>query len=105
MHGYDPGSTAILRARRNSGCECFRVGGVADDVHLAVRMSRTITTAQLVEELKTPSSKWLKRQSPTLTAFAWQALRGDTTSGVPHLRRSRTQDILVFPALTGWAHV
>ena len=53
-------------------CECFRVGGVADHVHLAIRLSRTLTTAKLVEELKTTSSKWIKTQSPTLTAFAWQ---------------------------------
>jgi REP element-mobilizing transposase RayT len=41
-------------------------------VHLAVRLSRTITMAQLIEELKTSSSKWLKTQSPALAAFAWQ---------------------------------
>jgi putative transposase len=46
--------------------------GVADHVHLAVGLSRTTTTAKLVEELKTSSSKWLKTQSPTFAAFAWQ---------------------------------
>ena len=25
-------------------CECYRVGGVEDHVHLAIRLSRTITT-------------------------------------------------------------
>jgi REP element-mobilizing transposase RayT len=48
------------------------VGGVADHVHLAVRLSRTVTVAGLVEELKTSSSKWLKTQSPELMTFAWQ---------------------------------
>jgi REP element-mobilizing transposase RayT len=61
LNGY------LATVTRNSGCECFRVGGVADHVHLAVRIARTITTAQLVEELKTSSSKWLKSQSPALT--------------------------------------
>ena len=42
---------------RNAGCECFRVGGVADHVHLAVSMSRTATTAKLIEELKTSSDR------------------------------------------------
>ena len=63
----------LATVARNAGCECYRVGGVADHVHLAVRISRTITTAQLVEELKTSSSKWLKTQSPALAGFAWQA--------------------------------
>jgi putative transposase len=56
-----PGLHAYLATvARNAGCECYRVGGVADHVHLAVRISRTITIAQLIEELKTSSSKWLK---------------------------------------------
>lgn len=66
LHAY------LATVSRNVGCECFRVGGVADHVHLAVRLSRTITMAQLIEELKTSSSKWLKTQSPALAAFAWQ---------------------------------
>ena len=41
-------------------------------MHLAVRLSRTIPVAQLIEELKTSSSKWLKIQSPELAQFAWQ---------------------------------
>jgi putative transposase len=49
----------LATVARNLGCECFRVGGVADHVHLAIRISRTITIAQSVEELKTSSSKWL----------------------------------------------
>jgi len=57
---------------RNAGCECPRVGGVADHVHLAIQLSRTITIAALVEELKTSSSKWLKTQSSELSGFAWQ---------------------------------
>jgi len=48
------------------------VGGVADHIHLGIRLSRTATIAHLVEELKTSSSKWLKTQSPDLGGFAWQ---------------------------------
>lgn len=47
-------------------------GGGADHVHLAVRLSRTLTIADLVENLKTWSSKRLKTQSPDLAAFSWQ---------------------------------
>jgi REP element-mobilizing transposase RayT len=57
---------------RNAGCECPRAGGVADHVHLAVQLSRTITVAALVEEVKTSSSIGLKTQSPALCGFAWQ---------------------------------
>ena len=66
LHGY------LATVARNSDCECYRAGGVADHVHLAIRLSRTITIAGLVEQLKTTSSKWLKSQSPELAGFAWQ---------------------------------
>jgi REP element-mobilizing transposase RayT len=66
VHAY------LATVARGADCECDRVGGVGDHVHLAVRLSRTVTTAKLVEELKTSSSKWLKTQSPALTAFSWQ---------------------------------
>lgn len=68
-----PGLHAYLATvARNAGCECYRTGGVADHVHLAIRLSRTITIAQLVETLKTSSSKWLKTQGDALSGFAWQ---------------------------------
>jgi REP element-mobilizing transposase RayT len=63
----------LAATARNQGCECYRVGGTDDHVHLAIRLSRTLTSAKLVEELKTQSSKWLKSQSPLLALFAWQA--------------------------------
>lgn len=48
------------------------MGGLADHVHLAIRLSHTVTIADLVEALRTSSSKWVKTQSPELGAFAWQ---------------------------------
>jgi REP element-mobilizing transposase RayT len=45
---------------------------VSDHVHLAVRLSRTITVSKVVEKMKTSSSKWLKTQHPGLHAFAGQ---------------------------------
>jgi REP-associated tyrosine transposase len=66
LHAY------LATVARNADCECYRVGGVADHVHLAVRISRTMTIAKLVEGLKTSSSKWLKTQGAVLAHFAWQ---------------------------------
>lgn len=66
LHAY------LATVARNLGCDCYRVGGVADHVHLAIRLSRTSTIANLVQELKASSSKWLKTQSPSLVDFAWQ---------------------------------
>jgi putative transposase len=64
LHAY------LATVSRDHGCDCYRTGGIADHVHLAIRLSRTITIAQLVEKLKTSSSAWLKTQG--LRAFVWQ---------------------------------
>jgi putative transposase len=50
-------------------CPVLRVGGVADHVHLLCRLGRTITTAQLIHELKRESSHWLKAK---VADFYWQ---------------------------------
>jgi REP element-mobilizing transposase RayT len=62
----------LATVARNAGCECYRAGGVVDHVHLAIRLSRTLTIADLVENLKTASSRWLKNQSTDLAGFSWQ---------------------------------
>ncbi len=62
----------LAGAVRQCDCEAYRVGGVADHVHLAVRLSRTLTVANLVKEIKTSSSKWLKTQDVRLNDFSWQ---------------------------------
>ena len=66
LHAY------LATVARNAGCECYRVGGMADHVHLAIRLPRTQTIAGLVQDLKTASSKWLKSQSASLANFGWQ---------------------------------
>lgn len=66
LHAY------LATVARDHDCDCFCAGGVADHVHLAVRLSRTMTIATLIQKFKTSSSKWLKFQSPQLRAFAWQ---------------------------------
>jgi putative transposase len=67
LHAY-----MAATVRELERCECYRVGGVEDHVHLAIRLSRTITPADLVQKVKTSSSRWAKEQDPALKHFAWQ---------------------------------
>lgn len=53
-------------------CTPIRVGGVADHVHLFFGMNRTLSVAQVVEKVKTASSKWIKELRPALSSFHWQ---------------------------------
>jgi putative transposase len=66
LHAY------LATVARNAQCECYRVGGVADHVHLAIRLARTKDVSSVVKELKTASSQWLKTKSPALHRFEWQ---------------------------------
>jgi REP element-mobilizing transposase RayT len=75
---------------RNAECECFRVGGVADHVHIALRLSRTVTMARLIQELKASSSQWLKEKSPALKNFSWQRGYGAFSVGPADLESLRT---------------
>jgi putative transposase len=68
----EPLHAHLSSVSRAQGCECYRVGGVADHVHVAVGPGRTKTVSDLVEALKTSSSKWMKTQSPQLERFSWQ---------------------------------
>lgn len=54
-------------------CPSLQVGGVADHVHLLFGLSRTRTVAEVVESIKTSSSKWLKVKDETLSRFHWQS--------------------------------
>ena len=83
LHAY------LATVARNADCECYRAGGVADHVHLAIRLSRTSTISQLVSELKTSSTKWLKTQSPALANFAWQGGYGAFSVGPSDLEALR----------------
>ena len=54
-------------------CPPACVGGWIDHVHVLCGLARTVTVAQLIENLKTETSKWVKKQMPDLGLFHWQS--------------------------------
>jgi putative transposase len=67
LHSYLAG---VLREEQ---CPALQVGGVADHVHLLFGLSRTLAVAQVVEQVKTSSSKWIKPKGAVFAEFHWQA--------------------------------
>jgi len=57
---------------RDLGAELVRVGGVADHVHIVTTLPRTVSQAQLIEEIKKASSKWIKVLDARYRCFFWQ---------------------------------
>ena len=66
MHHYLGGICNNLK------CPILRVGGVADHLHILCRFGRTISVANLVQEIKLESSKWVKTKSDLFRDFHWQ---------------------------------
>ena len=66
-------------------CEAYRVGGVADHVHIAARLARTISQADLLEKIKKVSSACIKTQGAVYRDFAWQVGYGSFSIGYPDL--------------------
>ena len=66
LHAY------MAEVARGLGCHAYRVGGVADQVHLALTLPRTVSLGDLVKELKTASNHWLGKRDARYADFAWQ---------------------------------
>lgn len=49
------------------------INSVADHIHILFNMSRTVTLAKAVEEVKKSSSKWIKTKGAEFQKFSWQA--------------------------------
>jgi putative transposase len=75
MHAY------LATVCRDCDCQAYRVGGAADHVHLAARLARTISQADLLEKMKKTSSAWIKTQGAQYENFHWQGGYADFSIG------------------------
>jgi REP element-mobilizing transposase RayT len=75
---------------KNHNCPSLLIGGTDDHVHILFSLSRTDTVADLVEDVKTSTSKWIKQTGPDASEFHWQSGYGAFSIGqsnVPSLKR------------------
>jgi putative transposase len=66
------------------------INGTSDHLHSLLSLSRVMTIADLVEEVKTGSSKWIKTKGKQFHTFHWQSGYGAFSIGqsqVPGVRR------------------
>lgn len=76
--------------RDNVDSPAILINGVDDHLHGLVTLGRKFALMKVIEEAKTETSKWVKRQSPQLRGFAWQAGYGAfsvSESNIPQVRR------------------
>ena len=59
--------------RENVDSPALTIGGTEDHIHALCLLSRKFAIKDVVEESKTETSKWIKKQGPRYAEFHWQA--------------------------------
>jgi len=85
MHAY------LATICRDLGAEFVHVGGVSDHVHIVTTLPRTVSQAELIEQIKKTSSKWIKAVDARYCGFFWQ--RGYSAFSVS---TSRLDEVLKY---------
>jgi len=70
-------------------CEPILINGTEDHVHILCNFSRTITVANLIETVKTASSKWMKDKGLQYQEFYWQRGYGAFSVSQSKVERAR----------------
>jgi putative transposase len=67
LHAYLGGICNELK------CTPIIIGGFTEHIHMLVNLSKNISAAKFMEEVKGHSSKWIKSKGKQYQHFAWQA--------------------------------
>jgi REP element-mobilizing transposase RayT len=68
---------------QKNGGKLYAIGSVADHIHLLVECPSKISTASLVQNLKTTTTHLIKSQDRKLDCFCWQEGYGVFSVGKP----------------------
>jgi putative transposase len=74
------------------GCKSLSllIGGTADHIHALFALSRTLALSDLVEEVKTSSSKWVKTNGTAFRNFHWQSGYGAFSIGQSNVQQVKS---------------
>ena len=57
---------------KNLDCPAIQIGGIKDHVHILCTLSKNYSIAKLIEEVKNPTSRWIKSKGKAFSKFHWQ---------------------------------
>jgi REP element-mobilizing transposase RayT len=77
----------IAEKCREAGCVPLAIGGMPDHIHALVRLSSTVSTAQLVKSMKGASSHLMTHSICPSHGFRWQASYGAFSITESHVSR------------------
>ena len=69
----DPLHRYIATVINNQKCHSVLANSREDHIHILFDLHRTVALSNLVQEIKTASSKWIKTQGLRYHDFAWQS--------------------------------
>jgi REP element-mobilizing transposase RayT len=79
--------------RENVDSPALIIGGAEDHIHTLCLLSRKFAIKDVIEEVKTETSKWIKKQAPEYRAFRWQS-----GYGVFSVSESKSNQVKVYIA-------
>ena len=57
---------------KNIDCPAIQIGGTEDHMHILGLLSKNINPEEMIEKIKTPTSKWIKTKGEKWAEFHWQ---------------------------------
>jgi putative transposase len=57
---------------KNLNSPIIRINGMADHIHLLLHLSKTIAVSDLISNIKSNASRWIKTQGESYKNFSWQ---------------------------------
>lgn len=57
---------------RNKNATLLQAGGISDHIHLLVSVPPTLSISEMVNALKSNSSRWVHNEIPNMQVFRWQ---------------------------------
>jgi len=74
---------------KSMSCPPIQIGGVDDHVHILCLMSKNISLAKMMEDVKRHSSRWIKTIDKYYESFAWQGGYGAFSVSQSVVERTR----------------
>jgi putative transposase len=62
----------IIGIFKIKNCSYYQVGGTDDHIHISCSLPKTIAISNLIKEIKTSTSIWLKTKDNMFENFHWQ---------------------------------
>jgi len=82
-HRLYPYISSILKS---SNCECIKIGGIENHIHILCALAKTTSISDLIEKIKSSTSKWIKTNDESFAHFRWQKGYGAFSISPAHLQ-------------------